>query len=305
MSPRRRLVNRILARSIIAWASCSTKIGDTEAAAGHYEADLAIRRTLVERDPNDQSLKRSLYTALDFFAQSHEDGGDLPAALTQYQAAFDVIAPLAAGDPLNADWQRDRATAERRLGDVLSEMGRADEARSRYQHALATITPIAAATPTDVVRQRDVAKVEIGLGNIELGRGNIAAARQAAAEVERLLRAFYDKKPEGLSAPLLAEGQLLSADAAARSGDAKTARTLREAVVTLTRGVPGLRSTRVRADEARALLALGRIDEARPIVTELWRLGYRHPGFWWPPGPRRGANRSAQTLALHLVALEC
>ena len=216
------------------------------------------------------------YRAIDFVAQSHEDGGDLPAALTQYQAAFDVIAPLAAGDPLNADWQRDRATAERRLGDVLSEMGRANEARSRYQQALATITPIAAATPTDVVRQRDAAKVEIGLGMIELGRGNIAAARQAAIEVERLLRAFYNKKPEGLSASLLAEGQLLSADAAARSGDAKTARTLREAVVTLTRGVPGLRSTRVRADEARALLALGRIDEARPIVTELWRLGYRH-----------------------------
>ena len=254
-----------------------TKMGDTTAATGHYEADLAIRRALVEHDPNNQSIKRDLYRANDSLAQSREDAGDLPAALAQYQAAFDVIAPLAASDLGNADWQRDRATAERRLGDVVNEMGRSNDARTRYLHARATLAPIAAATLTDITRQRDSAKVEIGLGAVELARGDIKAAAEAGANIERLLRAFYDKKPDGLTAPLLAEGQLLSADVAARSGDTKGARALREAALALTRGAPGVHNTRTRADEARALIALGRMDEARPIVTELWRLGYRHP----------------------------
>jgi hypothetical protein len=52
---------------------------------------------------------------------------------------------------------------------------------------------------------------------------------------------------------------------------------LREAAIVLARTVPGIRNTRTRAAEARALIALGRLDEARPIVTDLWKLGYRHP----------------------------
>jgi hypothetical protein len=75
----------------------------------------------------------------------------------------------------------------------------------------------------------------------------------------------------------LAEGQLISADAAARSSDATRARALREAALALALGAPGLRNTRTRAAEARALIALGRMDEARPIVMDLWKLGYRHP----------------------------
>ena len=75
-----------------------------------------------------------------------------------------------------------------------------------------------------------------------------------------------------------AEGRLLAADVAARRGNARLAQQLREAALALV--VSGQETNpekRLLAVQARALLALNRTAEARPIVERLTSLGYRHP----------------------------
>lgn len=253
------------------------KLGDMDSALTHYNADLEIRKALVASDPNDQSIKRLLYTAMYFVGVAHEERGDLTGAMAQYQAAYDLMAPLAASDAKNANWQRDLAVADRFIGDLQSMTGHASDARARFQRAEAVLGPIAAAATTDVTRQRDLAQVEIGLGLVELNRGNVAAARADAADIERLLAALYQKKPDEATGRALAVGRLLAADVAERAGDAKNAQLFRESALTIARGIAGTHGKRVLATEARALLALGRMSDARPIVTDLWRLGYRHP----------------------------
>jgi len=252
------------------------KLGETDAALRHYQADLEIRRAMVERDPRDQSIKRTYFVAIDTVGGAREDAGDLKGALEQYQTALEVTSALAASDTTNADWQRDLAISERRLADIFSLTGRPVEARSRYQRALTILRPIAAAAPTSLPRQRDLARVELGLGVVELSRGATAAAREAGAAVERLLAPFA-QKPDSEWARVLAEARLLSADLAVRARDTAGARRLRESALDVTRSVAGIREKRLRGTEARVLIALDRVDEARPIVADLLRLGYRHP----------------------------
>jgi tetratricopeptide (TPR) repeat protein len=253
------------------------RMGETTTAIEHYADDLAIRRALAAAEPGDQTLKRPMFVALITVGDARMEGGDLAAAMSAFDEAFALMAPLAASDPKNTNWRRDLGVIQRASADALRELGRSADARARYDQARTILSPLAAAAPTDVNRQRDIAKVEVGSGVLELSRGRVAAARAAADAAERLLAIFFQKKPDADTAKVVAEGRLLAADAAQRAGDATGAATLREAALSAARGVPGTRNKRVRAVEARALIALGRIAEAKPIVTELWQEGYRHP----------------------------
>ena len=67
--------------------------------------------------------------------------------------------------------------------------------------------------------------------------------------------------------------------AAARRGDRAAARRWREAALAFVPDTAQAIEKRSAALRARALLALGRIDEARPIVERLLALGYRHPSL--------------------------
>jgi tetratricopeptide (TPR) repeat protein len=263
------------------------KLGDMDGALAHFNADLEIRKLLVATDPANLALKRQLHVAYYFVGVAHDDRGEVGAAMENYQTALDIMRPLAESDPKNANWQRDVGSTERVIGDLERATGRDAEARARFLRADAILRPIAIAAPTDVTRQRDLALVELGRGSVELKRGNIAAARAAAANIERLLAALYGKKPEEYVGRTLANGRLLAADAAQASGDRAAAQTLRESALALARSIVGAQGKRVRSIEARALLDLGRMEEARPIVMELVKAGFRQAlliGAWKAKG---------------------
>lgn len=261
------------------------KLGEADSAIAHFQADLAIRRRLVAEDPDNMAIKRPLFAALDWLAAAHEDAGDLAAAAVLYAEGHALVTPLSASDPQNVAWRRDVTVADRRLGDVLLAQGHASEARARYLKAEAAIRPIAAAAPTNVFWQRDVAKVEIGLAAAEVAVGHLAAARAAAETADRALQPLFEKKPDADLGRLLAEARLMAAEVAARSGQPVAATALRESALDVIRRAPGERSKGARAVEARALLALGRVDAARPIVSDLEQRGYRHASLavaWRP-----------------------
>ncbi len=268
------------------------KLGQINAAFDHYRADLAIRRRQAVADPANMALPTGLFVALDYLGAAHEDAGDLTAAMVLYEESHALMVPLALSDPQNAKWRRDVTVAERRLGDVLLARGQVTRARDRYLVSAAAMRPIAAGAPTDLNRQQDVAKVETGLAAAELAGGQLDAARASAARAERVLLPAFERKPDADLATLIGTARLVAADVAARSGQAAVARRLRESALQTVRSVSGTRETSTRAVEARALLALGLVDEARPIVDDLDRLGYRHHQLaraWRPlaSGPRR------------------
>ena len=266
------------------------KLGDVAAAFEHYRADLAIRRRLVTADPGNMALKTPFFVALDYLAAALEDAAELTAARALYEESYALMVPLALSDPRNVEWRRDVTVADRRIGGVQLALGQVADARDRYLRAVAAIRPIAAAAPTDMKWQQDVAKAETGLAAAELAAGRLGAARAAAESAERVLLPHFERRPDADLGMLLGATRLIAAEIAAASGQTAAARSLRERALAVVRSVPGAPTTRARAVEARALLALGRTDEARSIVTDLERLGYRHHQLIRAWRPNTGAR---------------
>jgi tRNA A-37 threonylcarbamoyl transferase component Bud32/tetratricopeptide (TPR) repeat protein len=254
------------------------KLGQVDAALKHYLADFEIRRDLVARQPDNFALKRLYQVALRSVGGAHEDRGDLGKAAEYYRAQREVASASAAVDPRNATWRRDVAAAESTFAGALRLMGSLREAERAYERAIAIIRPIAEASPAVATWQRDRADAELGLGLTYFERGELDAAAERADVVERLLAPLLARGTDREAARRAAEGRLLAADVAARRGNARLAQQLREAALALV--VSGRETNpekRLLAVQARALLALNRAAEARPIVERLTSLGYRHP----------------------------
>ena len=256
------------------------KLGEVDAALKQHLADLEIRRDLVVHHPDNFALKRNYGVALRYVGSAYEDRGDLGMAAKYYRTRREVTSAYAAADPRNADWHRDVAVAESTLAGALRLMGSLREAERGYERAIAIVRPIAEASPTAATRQRDLADAELGLGLTYFESGELDAAAARADVVERLLAPLLGHGIDREATRRTAEGRLLAADVAARRGNAQLALRLREAALALV--VSGQETNPEKgllAVQARALLALNRAAEARPIVERLTRLGYRHPAL--------------------------
>jgi serine/threonine-protein kinase len=254
------------------------KLGEVDAALTHHLADLEVRRDLVAHQPDNFAVKRRYRAALSFVGSAYEDRGDVGMAVNYYRLQRDVASAYAAADPRNSDWRRDEAMAESNLAGALHLMGSLQEAARTYERALTIIKPIADASPTQATRQRDLADAELGIGLTYFDIGDLDAAADRAAEVERLLAPLLARGTDWEAARTAAEGRLLAADVAARRGDARQAQQWRQSALAMVGSSQEANpEKRLLAVQARALLALNRRAEARPIVERLTRLGYRHP----------------------------
>ncbi|MGH9257298.1 MAG: protein kinase domain-containing protein, partial [Vicinamibacterales bacterium] len=254
------------------------KLGEVDAALTHFLADLDIRRELVAGQPDNFALKRNYQVALSYVGGAYEDRGDLGMAAEYYLLRRTVAAAYAATDPRNANWRRDEAAAESSYAGVLRLRGSFREAGQAYERAIAILRPIVEAAPDLAIRQRDLADAELGLGLTYFERGELDAAFERADTVERVLAPLLARGNDREAMRRAADGRLLAADVATRRGNARSAQELREAALALVvSGQEANPEKRLLAVQARALLALNRAADARPIVERLTSLGYRHP----------------------------
>jgi tetratricopeptide (TPR) repeat protein len=271
------------------------KLGEVDAALKHYLADLEIRRELAARQPDNFALRRTYQVALRAAGAAYEDRGDLGTAAKYYEVQREVASASAAADPRNTDWRRDEAMAESVLAGTLRLRGRLQEAERRYERAIAIIRPIADASPSQATRRRDHAEAELGLGLAYFERGELDSAAAQADKVERLLAPLLARGTDRDATRMAAEERLLAANIAGRRGDARLAQQLREGALAL---VVARRVTSpekvLLALEARALLSLNRMAEARPIIERLTTLGYRHPTLMRAVAMSRGSTHRPQ-----------
>jgi len=198
-------------------------------------------------------------------------------------------------DPRNADWQRDLGRVQGLLADCLRWSGDIDAATRLYQESLAIMRPLAAASRTVAARQRDLANAELGAGWGALALGSASLAASHAESVKSVLLDLVVKGGDREAARISAEGLLLAADAASKSGRPAEARSMREAALAvIPPGAPRQLEPRVLATRARALLALDRVDEAAPAVEQLQAMSYRHPTLITLWNEKRRALKPAQ-----------
>ncbi|MFL5617870.1 MAG: protein kinase domain-containing protein [Gemmatimonadaceae bacterium] len=268
-----------LANSYNSAGNVQRKLGDYAGALESHRAELALKQRLVARDPPNQLYKLRLATAYSYIAELDMALGKTDDATREAKASRDLYVALVAADTSNPDKRRFLGIVHRIVGTIALERGSTAEALDAATASRALLDPKLATTPNNAVWQNELART-LTLSSYALtaagrARDAEADARRAISIVEPVLA----KRPGDQAVRLaLGNAYLAAGDAAQRMGDTTAARrawTGALAVVdsaTTAAGVAELRVLR-----ATALVNLGRVNEARPIVRTVEQEGYRRP----------------------------
>jgi tetratricopeptide (TPR) repeat protein len=161
------------------------------------------------------------------------------------------------------------------------ERGDAAEAMKRFTSSQTVMDSLVTRSPSNALWQYGLSRglTYLGVTDLQLHRqGDAATAERRALSI---IEPALQKKPTDLNLRVAqTETYLALGEALARDGhtaDANTAWT--HAYVTIDSLARARKLTDHLALQASALMHLDRVDEARPIVTELLRRGYRRPSW--------------------------
>jgi serine/threonine-protein kinase len=252
------------------------ELGRLAEAQEHYEADLALRRALVERDPENRRWKEFLGTSEEFLGVLLLARGD-PGARAHLEAARVRFDELVAHDPANGDWRYKQAWSHLWLGRLERAEARPAAARAAWDRAEAIATRLAAedAKRVDWRQLLGVARLHAAL---ETAAPDPRTARDRAREAVALLEPLATARSvDRRSRRWLAEALLVLGDAEAAAGAPEAAERARaRAAQTLSPLVEaGTRDPAVLSAWARATEALGRPREAASARARLAEIGYR------------------------------
>jgi len=262
--------------------------GDLVGAERAYRDERALLQAIAMRDPRNASTQTDLAQAETFYARVAGALGHDDAARESLGRALRLGETLLADDAGNAEKMGDIASYNRRLGRLMRLDGDTAGAAPLLARAQALYTKMQTLSP-DSTRGR----VGLGLTLLEQARlalqGGDAAladarARDAAARFDALLHQHRDDRGASLA---MANAQWLLgtlADAREQAEGAKAA---------WSRGLSALsvfgadsNDPDQLATQAQLLHALGRADEARPILARLAAMGYRDAEFVAWAGPQ-------------------
>ena len=260
-------------------AVAQRKLGDLADAERSFRAELATRETLVARDSGNQSYQRYAASSHVFVGQVLLARGDVRGAIAEMGAGRAMQARVAARDTANAEMQWLLAIAEQGLGSTLLEAGETAAALATLQGAMARFAAVSAGAPTNRPWKADLAR-----SRMLTGQALHAAGRAAEAlAMERLALATLDttlvhRPGDQLLRETVTEAYLTLGDVLAREHDAPgAARAWARALTTIDSTARATATTDQVALRGEALLRLRHTNEARPVIAELERRGYRRP----------------------------
>lgn len=188
-----------------------------------------------------------------------------------------IFLALTERDPTNTRWSRGLAEALASIGRELHTLGDVASAAEELRASVVMVGELVASDPSNTRWQRDLALARIWLGSVLATGGDVGAAlHEAEGARDALASILENNATDGSAQRLLGDAYLLAGRVHARRGDQALAETNWQ----LAAGViePPLAEAEDRAVLvlwARALIHLGRIDEAAPIAAELDAIGYR------------------------------
>lgn len=245
--------------------------GDLDGALAEYRVYKETMASLATRDPSNADYARELAVGHNSVGWVLRAQGDLDGALVELQAQREIGRRLVARDPGNQLLVRDAAQATAVIGRVLLARGDAEAGLAELRSAATVLGQLAEADPGNREARRDAAVAAALVGEVLVGRKDRTAAavlRPAVASLATLAGADEGNATWTLDLAtaelwlgraLLARGE----GAAGREALAAAAARLAPLVADLPKAEP-----RVVATRASALLLLGRVDEARPLVEK-------------------------------------
>jgi serine/threonine-protein kinase len=184
-------------------------------AMSYFTAALKLQRQLVDENPKHAKivqLKYELANQLNQMGRLHADIGLTQDAQKLHGQALEILKEVVAANPrheLSNDLRRALAGSHESIGDAHRRNQQADDALKSYQDALPTREQLANANPAVTELQNDLAHCYFTLAQLQLEKGQWAAAAetcQRAIERERLV---IGAAPEGTGYVRLLGRQLI------------------------------------------------------------------------------------------------
>jgi tetratricopeptide (TPR) repeat protein len=130
--------------------------GNASEALRSYRDGLAVREQLAKSGPTNAAWQRDLSVSYDKVGDLLMADGNASEALRSYRASLAVREQLAKADPTNAAWQHDLWLSYNKIGEKLVAQDKADEALKSYRDGVAVGEQLAKTDPTNSSWQRDL-----------------------------------------------------------------------------------------------------------------------------------------------------
>lgn len=236
----------------------------------------------LARDAPADLMKRYRVAEVDsYLGRAHLESGDPEAAIERYHAALDRVQTLAAEEPNTMKWQFERMLLAGRIGWALEEMGDLDRALETYRSGLEVGDRLIEHDPDNALWLREVGVLHTAIAAILSERGALDGALDHATRSLQMSRTLagrgdaHGSEANDLAWDLVQVGAIRAA-LGDRSGAREHWRRAVEVIEPVTREV---RQSWYLDTHAMALLHLGRVEEARPLVRELLERGWAEPDF--------------------------
>ena len=266
--------------------------GSLSNALQEYSADLEIVRELLAQSPEDTRLQERLATTEIYITSALLMTGRPLAALDRARSAVEIRRGLLEIEPQNAEWRRFLAIGERWVGEALLHAGLLLEAQQELEGALQSLELLVDSGAASEV-QMEIGRIHRLLAKSLLQTGHRSASRRS---LERSLKKLQDlvlQAPEDVSAAAdLAGSYLLLGDWWSETEPESAVTAWRQAAEVARSVAVGSVASSSRIDEgsmpedsalllplAVALLRLGELERAEPMVEELRLRGIHEPSF--------------------------
>ncbi|MBW8877316.1 MAG: protein kinase [Acidobacteria bacterium] len=256
-------------------SNCLERQGDLAGALAERRDYLAIQERLAETEPGNPARRFDAAVARGFIANLLVTLGKREDARSLYGSGLETLEALASQDPENTVWQRWLAAFHSASGALAVADGNPASALEPLGKARRILEALVAkdSTNSDWRLQLGVchSRTAAALERLDSGRAR-TEARVALDVLAPLLRGQPDEPTRGLIADAeVTRGRI---EAALGAGDEARAAWERALAILAPCARP-LIHWKVLVPWTQALLGLDRIDEARPAVEQLAKMGYR------------------------------
>ncbi len=251
---------------------------EPEKAEAAFRQAISIYQRLAEDDPAELHDKYRLAVLYgQGLGQSLIDQGMEQESFAAVREAYALYEELTRADPSNSRWQFGFSWENRRLGYHLIDQGRLGEALDAFHRAREISERLLRLEPSQVDWQLGLSADHTAIGDIRERQGDLGSALESYRRALEISRRLVETDPahseyrQWLAIDYQRVGSVL-----ARLGRGSEAEAAWERTVTLIdsyAGKPELLDVESHQSHAVALLHLGRVEEARPVVARLYEAG--------------------------------
>lgn len=167
---------RMQAASWAKLAAAQYRLGQWEASLQSNEAELGLRRKVVQLAPNEPAWQREVALMGLFIGDLQQILNRPDDALRQYRDSISQLGGLAGASPASDARQSELAISHGKVGKLLQKMDNFPAANEAFQAALAISRPLAAKHPENREMQSSLAADISYLGNLAFQQGQISEA---------------------------------------------------------------------------------------------------------------------------------